>query len=209
MLINFFKIKFYQFSGIVIVSAILGYFLYQNNADKVNFVVSIKAGKLVSENYCNSYVRFDSGPILNRSIYANLENKFNATFTSLNPSFKGKVEIGNVRDRNEYQVIFGGKIADAEIIKGLINSLIDSLQIYERKSFEENFESLKLYCGVNVLPIFKYVPAASQDPVLGVNFSYSRLFLTTSFLSPFFLLYFLLVAFNYIKFNHINLIAKD
>lgn len=209
MLSNFFKIKFRQFLAIVIISAPLGYFIYQNNADKVNYVVLIKAGKLVSENYCNSYVMSERVPILSQSEYASLESKFKAAYLSSSPSYKGNVVIGITRDRTEYQAIFGGKIGDIDLVRGQISPLVDALQVAERKSFKENFENLKLYCDNNVWPVFKYVPALIQDPALIMNNSYSRMHVLISALSPFIFLYFLLIAFNYIKLNFINLVARD
>ena len=209
MYIKILKISLLQFFILLLISGPIGYFIYSKNFDKINYVAYISAGKLLTENYCLTYVDIPARGLIDRESLEKISKYFNKLYLDANPQYSGATSISYIKDKNQYQVIFGGKRADSIVIEGLIPSIISELKKSEGDAFKQKFENVKLHCDKVSYSVFRYVGSDDSLVSASVSQSYGSSHLGIGALGPFLFIYFLVVLFRYIRANYSTLVRIE
>ena len=201
MLINIFKLKKLTIFLFLIIYTPIGYIIFTNNFDKVNFISIISSARLSMENFCYTYNAIPDVALIDRATLDMLEGKYTEKINSQVPGGKRAAVITYLKDRGTYRIFFGGKSNDLTFIEGLIPELRVEIEKIERANFEERYKNIKLHCGKDSYSVFNYVNPKIQAISIGVNRNYSIYHLLISSFSPLLLIYLFIVIIKYIKFK--------
>lgn len=202
------KISFWGLILILIISIPAGIFIFNLNANKINYIAFIEPGELIQEKYCSSYSEALTIPLLRPYQINQIRLKLKSDFSNSGPSLKGGLTFDYLSNKGVYQLVIGGVAADLALMKEQVSRAVMLISQEEQKSFQDKFAKYQIYCQGKIFPTFRYAsnPERAVDVEL-VN-SYSKKFLYLSSLTPFLILYLLFVMNSYLKANINNLIGR-
>jgi hypothetical protein len=211
VLLNQFKISIWRLGFILIFSILAGYYIYTINSVKVNYVIQLDSGKLISENYCRSFLEIPNQTILNDYAVNNIQKLIFLDY-SLKNSLNNKAVFYYIKDRQMYQLVIPAR---HEINPETLNYLVQNAKKYitleEERIFKEKFSKMKIHCDEKIFPVFAYAPAKFDDPDLAFVAVpvYRKSLLWFGALAPFIFLYLVAIIFGYIRSNYSDLSRRN
>jgi len=208
MWLDIFKIKTIEALLILLISIPLGYFIYQVNSSKINYVFNINSAILFAENHCENYTEQEVRSILSNFQIGQIQNILTSKINQDRPSHKASIYIHYGGVNTPYQVIIAGKDRDLDLMTNQIEFVRRVLSKEEISTFEQTFSKFKLICRGKIYPVFALSQPNNQLVQGSARYAYSKNFLYLSALGPFLILYLFLLIYKLIRFNHIGLNLK-
>lgn len=192
---------------IVTISSPIGYYIYRINSGKITYIAYLNSGKMVTYDYCINFSEIPNINILDSKNISKIEKKAGEDYLSQNPSYKGRVLVGYIKDKRIYQVNYGGKLDDIAVIKKSIETLKNDLMVAELSVYEQTYEKINLHCNGAVFKVYKYEPPNNQDPIFYINDSYKKLHVYLAAASPSLILSLIYILFIYWRVNRKSLMV--
>lgn len=190
---------------IALISIPIGYYIYNKNSEKITYVAYLKAGNLLTEDYCVNFTEMPSINLLDGYELGKIERKANIDYQLFNPSYKGIVSVGFIKDKRLYQVNYGGKLDDLEKIKNALKDVNSGLINAEQRVFKESYSKVKLHCNNKIFSVYKYQAHENEDHIYVINESYKKLHLFLAAVTPALILCFMYIIFLYWRINRKSL----
>jgi len=196
-----FKVNIFIFIFILVISIPLGFYIYKYNLSKVNLVLIIDSGKLISTNYCQNYTDLPNRAILGSYQLDQIKDKLRSNIVGAAPDYKGKVDATFNTDQLFYRIELGGFDQNLKIFKDQIPVALKLLEDAEKKMVGEKYSKLIIHCYGDSYPAFTYIASDGVEPKALEISVYSRFHILFSAISPFIILYLLTIIYGFIKSN--------
>jgi hypothetical protein len=203
-----FKIKTLEALFILLTCIPLGYFIYQVNSSKINYVFTIESSVLFAENYCEKYTEHKVPSILSNSELGKIQNILTSKINQDKPSYKTNIYIYYGGVNTPYQVVITGKDRDLKLMTEQVEFARMILSKEEISTFNQSFSKFKLVCQGKIYPVFAFFQPNNSLVNGSVRYAYSKNFLYLSALGPFIIFYLLILIYKLIRFNNIGFVIK-
>ena len=196
-----FKIKLTELLLILLISIPMGYFIFDRNVSKINYVIRVESGILYNENYCEKYSDIEAPSILNNADITKTIDILNTRLKKENPTYSPRAYLNYAGINNPYEIIIAGKDFDLDKMDKLVEFSRNVLADQEKLSFDRRFSKIKIICQGKSYPVFAFLAPNNQSIEGSVRYAYSKNFLYLSALSPFLALYLLMLLYKLIRKN--------
>jgi hypothetical protein len=201
MWFQIFKIKLRDAILILLISIPMGYFIYNRNVSKINYVIRVESGILYNENYCEKYSDIGAPSILNNSDLKKITDILNTRLKKENSTYNSRVYLNYAGVSNPYEILIAGKDFDLDKMVKLVEFSKNIFAAQEMHSFDRQFSKIKIICQGKSYPVFAFLPPNNQSVEGSVRYAYSKNFLYMSAFGPFLALYLLMLLYKLIRTN--------
>lgn len=201
MWFQIFKIKIRDAVLILLISIPMGYFIYDLNSSKINYVFRVESGILYNKNFCEKYTDIGAPSILNSADIIKTIDILNARLKNENLTYYSRVYLNFGGEKNPYEVVISGKDFDLDKMVRLVEFSKDVLADQEIQSFDRKYSKIQIICQGKSYPVFAFLTPNNQSIEGSVRYAYSKNFLYLSSLSPLLILYLLMLLYKLIRKN--------